>query len=333
MTFNHLRTRLCQFSLPLFLSFLLLGCSSDFKHELQNDQANATVSPGNPDEPAALSAIRYSEESYQEAERRAYQEAHLQVSRAPETVDKVQVAFDQIDASQIPSWDSSQLMEAFTFVRDARFLFSSTSGDANFLRRLTWLYPDDGCYARAHGMNYLLGTQDYTRPYSVFVFGNLKVKTPNHPAGQVEWWYHVAPIVKIDEKLYVLDPAIDPKSPLLLSDWILRQVKTLDKAKVSICNWNAFMPYNRCNSTTDFNDHRYDFYHAELLSSEWIRQIEMDRNPEEVLGDNPPWLETIDNEVINNTDTTSQPTDTTTNNNQPSPTNNNQSSAEEANNE
>jgi hypothetical protein len=60
----------------------------------------------------------------------------------------VAVPLDQLDQSKIPKWETAALVEnAFLRVRDSRFMF--TPARPEFARRSSWLYPDDGCYARA----------------------------------------------------------------------------------------------------------------------------------------------------------------------------------------
>ncbi len=83
-------------------------------------------------------------------------------------------------------------------------------------------YPEDGCYARAHKMSILLDKKGVIVA-KVFVEGDLKVITSNSPKGFVEWWYHVAPIIKVKkdnkEKIYVIDPSLfDHAVPL--EQWV-----------------------------------------------------------------------------------------------------------------
>lgn len=82
-------------------------------------------------------------------------------------------------------------------------------------------YPEDGCYARAHEMSRILEEKGIITA-KVFIEGNLRVETTNSPKGYVEWWYHVAPVVKVKEAgkeaIYVIDPSIFNK-PMPVEKW------------------------------------------------------------------------------------------------------------------
>lgn len=182
--------------------------------------------------------------------------------------------------------DLPTIEAAFFHVRDKRYLHSESPSE--FLRRITWLFPDDGCYSRAALMKAELETMSI--PVSrVFIFGELSVMTSNHPSGWVGWWYHTAPVMKTPEgEVYVLDPAIEPSRPLKIQDWVLRQVPELERASLSVCHANTYSPMDPCENPGDpmrqaHSDMRY------FLGYEWERQEELGRNPEEVLGELPPW--------------------------------------------
>ena len=81
---------------------------------------------------------------------------------------------------------------------------------------ITFLYPDDGCYARAHEMCRLISLEGVTAR-KVFNYANfdngLVVSTKNHPSCQVSWRYHVAPTLRIrlgfpSTQEQVVDPAL-----------------------------------------------------------------------------------------------------------------------------
>jgi hypothetical protein len=77
---------------------------------------------------------------------------------------------------------------------------------------ITFLYPDDGCYARAHEMCRLMGVQGVSSR-KVFNYGSLVVQTKNHPSCQVSWGYHVAPTLRVRKSFptveeQVIDPAL-----------------------------------------------------------------------------------------------------------------------------
>ena len=59
---------------------------------------------------------------------------------------------------------------------------------------IPFLYPDDGCWGRAHEMyRLMLNAEVVSR--KVWIYGNLHVNTKNNPNCQVFWGWHVAPTV------------------------------------------------------------------------------------------------------------------------------------------
>lgn len=92
---------------------------------------------------------------------------------------------------------------------------------------IPFLYPRDGCHARAHQMCRLILAEG-ERPGKVFNFGTLQVSTPNEPHCEAVWWFHVAPVLQVtvaglaDPPLYVVDPALFSE-PVPMPDWLAVQ--------------------------------------------------------------------------------------------------------------
>ncbi len=86
---------------------------------------------------------------------------------------------------------------------------------------IPFLYPQDGCYARAHAMSRILEELGIISG-KVFVEGDLRVETNRSPDGYVEWWYHVAPIVMVRKNgqnvPFVFDPSIFQR-PVPVAEW------------------------------------------------------------------------------------------------------------------
>lgn len=107
---------------------------------------------------------------------------------------------------------------------------------------IPFLYPDNGCWIRAHKMCYLM-TDDGEDPEKVWIRGNLVVPTPNHPDCMVSWWYHVAPILTLDtpgNPKTVIDPSVSPTAESEAA-WQNRQGdsnSTLDETV-----WTQYGPY------------------------------------------------------------------------------------------
>jgi hypothetical protein len=237
---------------------------------------------------SALSAARAPEEAFGTAAKREMP-SYDELEDGPEAVDVVnrKMPFAKLDFSKVVTWDVSALDGAFALARDTRLLHNTT--DPSFGRRPTFLYPDDGCYARADVMAHEL--EDLGRPSKVFVFGNLHVDTDNSPAGFVSWWYHVAPLVVVDGKPQVIDPSLEPHNAIALEDWIKLQSK-LEDALVSVCSPYAFDPGDQCDRLRNDADLQEgaNTLQSRFLQYEWDRQVELHRDPKAVLGDSPPWL-------------------------------------------
>lgn len=107
-------------------------------------------------------------------------------------------------------------------------------------------YVIDGCYARAHQMRRIITTKYRYCCEKVFSFateGNdtLAVKADKWGGCCVQWWYHVAPLVRVRIKVrpyppyikkaltfdlaMVIDPGMFDK-PVLLSTWLAAQQNT-----------------------------------------------------------------------------------------------------------
>jgi len=78
---------------------------------------------------------------------------------------------------------------------------------------IPFLYPDDGCWGRAHEMCRLIITTGIT-PKKVWIYGSLNVQTKNNPNCQVFWGWHVAPTVCVRRGFFcrteemVIDPSL-----------------------------------------------------------------------------------------------------------------------------
>jgi hypothetical protein len=86
-------------------------------------------------------------------------------------------------------------------------------------------YARDGCWARAHEMYRILSPTAAIG--KCWLYGNLKVRTANDPTCEVNWRYHVAPIVTVKDgagnKPIVLDPALFTR-PVSPSEWAAKQI-------------------------------------------------------------------------------------------------------------
>lgn len=182
----------------------------------------------------------------------------------------------------------SLLVANFVHTRDWRFLPDPQV--AGFMRRLSWMYPDDGCFMRAEWLARLLN-QHYRQAWvnKLFVFGNLEAPTPNHPQGVVRWWYHVVAAMGFQNQVIVYDPAIDPNQPLTLETWMSKIAKDPTQLKLSICKSGTFSPREDCEKLEPIDEKYLRDYSDTYLKAERERLTQMGRDPEKELGEHPPW--------------------------------------------
>lgn len=193
---------------------------------------------------------------------------------------------DKLDVSKAP--EEKRIEEVFNYLRDHRELVEDD--DPTFLRRITWLYPADGCWLRATVAGHWATRQGYATPSRLFIFGNLGLDTPNDVNHHVTWWYHVAPVLKNAQgKLMVMDPAIDPSHPLTVEEWVKPMLPSLKYAQVSLCSSHTFEPFDDCATTTSPNESKAEAQIAEYLVEEKENLVELNRDPKEELGEHPPW--------------------------------------------
>lgn len=77
---------------------------------------------------------------------------------------------------------------------------------------IPFLYPDDGCWARAHEMCRLMIAAG-AKPKKVWIDGHLHTLTKNNPLCYVNWGWHVAPTICVRHRfrhveIMVIDPSL-----------------------------------------------------------------------------------------------------------------------------
>ena len=210
--------------------------------------------------------------------------------RSPRLITPMDLARKGVNVKALPAateWETEAVMKArFNRFRDERFLTSDTKPD--FARRSSWLYPDDGCFARAALAIRNLSHWSYPVPKKVFAFGDLTVNTPNAIDGAVTWWYHVAPLVEVKGQKYVLDPAIEPHRPLKLEEWLAAMNSDPSSIEVQICESGTYSPGDDCAKVTDGQEDYAIADQKNFLDQEWQRLLDLKREPDQELGEHPP---------------------------------------------
>lgn len=113
----------------------------------------------------------------------------------------------------MPSVTPDRAQELFRLVNSRLCCPASASAPC-----IPFLYPDDGCWGRAHEMCRLMIAAGAS-PAKVWIYGNLLVHSHNKPGPlgacqgcQVCWGWHVAPTLEVDTgggvETWVVDPSL-----------------------------------------------------------------------------------------------------------------------------
>ena len=240
-------------------------------------------------EAKGLSPLRQADESFSQARLRVSSKTTQQMFKFGILTTPTEAAnhLQDLDIQQVPQVQELDLEREYRFIRDTRFFESKRS---DFPRRITWLFPDDGCYARADVAAIKLIEKGAITPKKIFAFGNLVVQSPNSLTGLVTWWYHVALTYRVNQQIYVFDPALEPRRPLLLQEWNTLLGGQSTNILYSICAARTYDPDGNCEnpklvSNSDVEAEQSGFFRVELT-----RLTLLNRDPEQELGDHPPWL-------------------------------------------
>lgn len=188
----------------------------------------------------------------------------------------------QPDLSKVAEWKNGDINQAFEAIRDERFMKDTD----DFSRRPTWLYPYDGCYARAEVAVHRLMMKGSSEPSKIFIYGDLAVKSPN-ASETVTWWYHVAVAYRYKESVYIFDPAMSPKKLLKLEEW--KALMGSSEKEISICSKGAYDPDSNCDEAIGLSYEMAQSEQAGFFEAEKENILDLGRNPETELGENPPW--------------------------------------------
>lgn len=236
---------------------------------------------------AGISPQRLPHESFETLQKRLEWNDFLGMN-SPTSVSKSRKPLEKINLLLIPEMPSYEaLVEEFHYVRDTRFIATS---NPDFPRRLSWLYPDDGCYARAEFSRRKLAEHGALQPMKIFVFGNLIAQTPNTLSGVVSWWYHVAVTYRVGDDVYVFDASINPSRPMTLTEWNDAVGGNRQRFEYSLCAPGAYDPAYDCHNPREIHPSKLSMDQTEFLRPEWDRLLRLNRSPEKELGDLPPWL-------------------------------------------
>jgi hypothetical protein len=148
-----------------------------------------------------------------------------------------------------------------------------TFGPTQIQPCIPFKYAVNGCFARAHKMRFIIEQRFGYCSEKVFSFGNLKVLASLSGNCCVEWWYHVAPVVRVNVNglvlLYVIDPSMFTE-PVPLLNWLFAQENTTcgvsaDLTSFSIQPSSAYYPQGYPPNNTYGTDPNYTDTNTSLL--------------------------------------------------------------------
>ncbi len=176
----------------------------------------------------------------------------------------------QVDVTVISDERAQQLFQEFKNHTEIPFGFSV-----------------DGCYARATAMA-KIAEEEKIEMGKVWAKGFLRVKTNNPVFPDVEWGYHVAPILYVKApngtvKLMVFDPSLFAK-PVPVDEWTNKMTADGDpKANVDKVYYGARFQYGQLGwEEKKYNWHTEDIRASKVVMtyySEVLEQINQMRDP------------------------------------------------------
>lgn len=133
---------------------------------------------------------------------------------------------------------------------------------------IPFLYPDDGCWARAHEMCRLMIGMGLS-PNKVWIRGSLRVNTRNNPSCFVRWGWHVAPTLCVrgpgwfQTQRMVIDPSLFT-TPVSEATW--KSVQGDPSATLTDTNADQFWPSGGTDPTYSSTNYYLAIYRLELLN-------------------------------------------------------------------
>ena len=277
--------------IPLIATCFLLGCNAGGNNFNKSD-STPNSSPKNVQNQIKFTALRKPGQNFKDA---AYQQLHLNSSGiVNNSAIKLKSAISNLDFSKVNTVNNyNELLSIFEEIRDTRFMNPTASHmPAGFIRRISWMNPYDGCWARAAAGNYLAKSHNLPLPSKIFAFGNLKAESPYSRTGPISWWFHVALVLGVanQNKFYVIDPGLETSRPLTIDEWYSK-MGDKDQIEGVVCNPYTYKPSDSCDTPSAMNNTLgVEEENDHFLDGEYENITLLGYDADKVLGDSPPWL-------------------------------------------
>ena len=116
----------------------------------------------------------------------------------------------------------------------------------DFLRRGPWLYPANGCYAKAAHVSFLAKQKGLSQPGKIYVYGDLEFDSPFAKNGhRVYWRYHMAAAYLFNGQVFIVDPGMS-QSVLTEQQWLNLISPSPQNVRVKYCDENSYSPLSSC---------------------------------------------------------------------------------------
>ncbi len=136
---------------------------------------------------------------------------------------------------------------------------------------IPFMYPDDGCWGRAHEMCRLM-IADGAYPSKIWIYGNLHLDSINKPTCVVYWGWHVAPTLQVNTgsgiETYVIDPSLF-NEPVMQAIWVSVQGDESPTLKTS----NASVYY--CNASGSIIEYDSDYSKTQSVLTTYRNRLRL----------------------------------------------------------
>jgi hypothetical protein len=178
-----------------------------------------------------------------------------------------------------PAVSEARAGELFTNMKNRSCSPCDPSIDLQGAECIPFLFPDNGCWIRAHIMCLLMmkGGPDPTTnppedPEKIWIdFGSacpINVPTVNHPNCQVLWCWHVAPTLQVIQpggnETWVIDPSVSPASEFK-NDWRNRQDPSASLQEGPWTDWSSHGDGSGSNKDLAYAHSAMQYFRGDLL--------------------------------------------------------------------
>ncbi len=182
----------------------------------------------------------------------------------------------------MPTWPLPiEQLTAFA-TEAAQIRMHDNPNPGNFLRRGPWLYPANGCYAKAAHVSYLAKQKRLPQPGKIYAYGNLEFDSPYAKNGRrVYWRYHMAAAYIFNGQVLVVDPGMSA-TPITQEEWFRLISPTPQTIRAKYCDVRNYSPLATC---VGGSGNGANLSHVRgILRDEWRNLLRLGFNPQSLLG-------------------------------------------------